>query len=289
MAADPQATHNLATTSAAVVETLSQQLEALRRKTSTAKEAPPVAADPGLQEKLAALGYVASDSTSSPMPGIKDTGADPKDKVEVVNLLHHAEIAKEEGHFADAVPLLEEVIEKEPNLPIAYLQLGTALMSLKKYENAVPVLRKAVQLRPDLTVPHYQLGSALFETEHFSDAATEFEATLVRIPDWAEARFSLATTYARLDRMQDAIREYRTVIEQRPRHYGAHLLLGRARALSGDPQAAIPNFEKAAELQPGSSEPHRFLADAYGQLGRQHDAEREQAEARRLAGRPSRP
>jgi len=282
-AADPTATNNLSATSAAVADTLASQLNAFRQKTATSKDAPQVTADPGLQERLAALGYVASDSTSSPMPGIKDTGADPKDKVEVVNLLHHAEIAKEELHFQEAVPLLQQVIEKEPNLPIAYLQLGTALMSLRRYEQAVPVLRKAVELRPDLTVPRYQLGSALFETEDFAGAAAEFEATLTRIPEWAEARFSLATTYARLGRMQDAIREYQKVIEQRPRHYGAYLLLGRAQALSGDPEGALSNLRKAADLQPSSSEPHKFLADAYVLLGREQDAERERTEARRLA------
>ena len=279
---DPKAAHNLASASAAVTETLAGQLEAFRRRTSSSKEAPKANADPELQEKLSALGYVASDSTSSPMPGIKETGADAKDKVEVVNLLHGAEILKEELHFREAVPLLEQVIAKEPNLPIAYLQLGTALTSLRNYEKAVPVLRKAVELRPDLTVPRYQLGSALFETGDFAGAAVELEAAVARLPEWAEARFSLATTYARLDRMPDAIREYQKVIEARPNHYGAHLLLGRALALTGDPEAALPNLTKAAAIQPKSPEPHVFLADAYVQLGREADAQRERKEAERL-------
>jgi arylsulfatase A-like enzyme/Flp pilus assembly protein TadD len=279
---DPKAAHNLSSASTAVADTLAGQLEAFRRKTSTAKEAPKVSADPELQEKLSALGYVASDNSSAPMPGIKDSGADPKDKVEVVNLLHGAEILKEELHFQEAVPLLEQVIAKEPNLPIAYLQLGTALTSLKNYEKAVPVLRKAVELRPDLTVPRYQLGSALFETGDFAGAEVEFEAAVARLPDWAEARFSLATTYARLGRMPDAIGEYQKVIAARPNHYGAHLLLGRALALTGSPEAALPNLTKASTLQPNSPEPHAFLADAYTELGRNADAERERAEAARL-------
>ena len=87
--------------------------------------------DPELQEKLSALGYVASDSSSSTMLGIKDTGADPKDKIQVVNLLHRAEMLAEEQHYAEAVPLLEQVIAQEPDLPIAYLQLGTALTFLQ--------------------------------------------------------------------------------------------------------------------------------------------------------------
>jgi len=280
---DPKAAHNLSSSAAAVTNTMAGQLERFRRKTSSSKEAPKANADPELQEKLSALGYVASDSSSAPMPGIKETGADPKDKVEIVNLLHGAEILKEELHFQEAVPLLEQVIAKEPSLPIAYLQLGTALTSLRNYEKAVPVLRKAVELRPDLTVPRYQLGSALFETGDFAGAAVELEAAVAHLPDWAEARFLLATTYARLDRMSDAIREYQKVIEGRPNHYGAHLLLGRALALTGDPEAALPNLMKAATIQPKSPEPHRFLADTYVQLGREQDAERERSEATRLS------
>jgi Flp pilus assembly protein TadD len=72
------------------------------------------------------------------------------------------------------------------------------------------------------------------------------------------------------------------VIEGRPNHYGAHLLLGRALAISGSPEAAVPYLTKAAAIQPKSPEPHRFLADAYAQLGREADAQHEQTEAKRL-------
>jgi choline-sulfatase len=279
---DPKAEHNLSLGAIAVTNTLDNQLEAFHQKTSSAKAAAKIASDPQLQEKLNALGYVATDSSSSAMPGIKDTGADPKDKVEVVNLLHRAEMAKEQMRFEEAAPLFEQVIKLEPDLPITYLQLGTALTSLKDYQKAVPVLRKAVAMRPDLTIPRYQLGSALFETGDFPGAIEQLEITVSRSPQWPEALFSLATAYARVDRLPDAIREYQKLIEVRPNHYGAHLLLGRAQALTGDATAALPNLMKAAELQPKSPEPHRFLADAYIQLGRQDDADRERATAQQL-------
>ena len=286
--ADPKAEHDLSGASAAVAGTLAEQVNVFRQKTMNTKEAPKVAPDPGLQERLAAMGYVATDSTSQSMPGIKDTGADPKDKVQVVNLLHRAEMEKEEGHFQEAVPLLEQVIALEPTLPITYLQLGTSLTSLKNYEKAVPVLRKAVEMRPDLTIPRYQLGSALFETGDLAGAAEQFETAVARSPGWPEAHLSLATTYARLDRLKDAITEYEKVIELRPNHYSAHLLLGRAQSLLEDAADAVLNLAKAVQLQPKSPEAHAFLADAYAQLGREEDANRERAEAARLrkAARP---
>jgi choline-sulfatase len=283
-AADPQARHDLSSSSSAVVGTLVSQVDLFRQRTSGSREAPQTRMDPELQEKLSALGYVASNVNTSTLPGVKDTGADPKDKIEIVNLLHRAELLEENSHFAEAVPVLEEALAKETDIPIAYLKLGTALSILRNYEKAVPVLRKAVELRPDLTTPRYQLGSALFETGDFAGAAVQFEGALARFPEWAEARFSLATTYARMDRMTDAIKEYEKVIEARPNHYGAHLLLGRALALTGNPEAALPNLAKAAALQPESPEPHAFLADAYVQLGREQDAERERSEATLLSG-----
>jgi arylsulfatase A-like enzyme/thioredoxin-like negative regulator of GroEL len=280
--ADPQEEHNLFASSSAVAGTLASQLDAFHQKTSTSKEAPQVIPDPGLQERLAALGYVATDSSSAAMPGIKQTGADPKDKVEVVNLLHRAEMAKEDSRFAEAVPLLQQVITLEPGLPITYLQLGTALTSLHDYEKAVPVLRKAVEMRPDLTVPRYQLGSALFETGDIPGAIEQLEIAVQRSPQWPEALYTLATAYARADRLQDAIRDYKKVIEIHPKHYAAHLLLGRALALSGDPAAALAPLTTAAELEPNSPEPHAFLADAYEQLSRPDDVSRERAEAAKL-------
>lgn len=282
--ADPQAQHNLSPSSTAVADTLASQLEAFRQKTSSSREAPKPNMDADLQEKLAALGYVASDNNST-LPGVKESGADPKDKIEIVNSLHRAELLEENLQFAEAVPLLEQAIAQESDIAIAYLKLGTALSILKNYPKAVPVLRKAVELRPDLTTPRFQLGSALFETGDFEGAATQFESVLARFPEWAEARFSLGTAYARLGRMPDAIREYEKVIASRPNHYGAHLLLGRALALTGNPQAALPNLTKASDLQPDSPEPHAFLADAYAQLGREQDAQRERAEAARLRAR----
>jgi Flp pilus assembly protein TadD len=41
-------------------------------------------------------------------------------------------------------------------------------------------------------------------------------------------------------------------------------------------------LQRAAEVQPDSREAHAFLADAYAQLGRTLDADRERALAERL-------
>src|ERR1700674_870439 len=161
--ADPKAEHDLSSASTAVTSTLAGQLDVFRQTTSSSREAPKSTVDPEAQAKLAALGYVATDSTAS-KEGVKGLGADPKDKIEIGNLIHRTYLLIEDQRYQEAVSLLRQLIAKAPDTPLDYAQLGQCLVSLKEYPQAVPVLRKAVELRPDMTLPHFQLGVALLET-----------------------------------------------------------------------------------------------------------------------------
>jgi len=282
---DKEARHNIYLSAKGVRETLFGDIDAFRRKTVSLREMPNVPVDPDQMRKLTALGYIPSDTTSPTLPGVKDTGSDPKEKIEVVNLLHRAELLSEEMHYNEAGAILEQVIKQEPNLPIAYLQLGTAYTILKDYQRALPILRKAVELRPELGTPQFELGSALFETGDFSGAAEQFQAVTAQFPDWADAHFYLGTSYARLNQMHEAIEEYNIVTQLRPKHYAAHLLLGRALSLTGQFEPAITPLRRASELEPQSAEPHHFLYDVYTRLNRKSDAEKEKLEAERLSSR----
>ena len=162
-AMDPQAAHNLASNSTAVADTLALQLDQFRSKTSQTLVdlAKP---DPEQMQKLQALGYVASDSAEA-RDDKKLTGADPKTKIEVSNLLHDAMFDVEDARYQEAIPLLERVLKEQPEMPIAEMQLGIAEARLKSYDKALVLLQKAVQLLPDSGMGHYELGLALFETE----------------------------------------------------------------------------------------------------------------------------
>ena len=286
--ADPQAEHNLSATSAAVTGTLAGQLDAFLQKTSSARELPKLAVDPEAQEKLAALGYVASGSNDS-KASATEQGADPKDKIEIGNLIHRANFLLEEGHLQEAVPLLQRLIVNEPGLPLLYTKLGQCLLLMKDYSQALPVLRRIVELNPDSPNAHFQLGEALLATKDFAAAASEFENVVAKAPRWEQAHLLLATAYTRTGRMPDAIKQCNHVLEISPDHYEANLLLGRVLVFSGDPEAALPKLKKAATLQPKASEPHLALSNAYLKLGRDADAAQEQVEAKRLgAGRSER-
>jgi arylsulfatase A-like enzyme/Flp pilus assembly protein TadD len=282
-ASDPAEIHNLAGNSKAVTDTLASQLADFRSRTSQTLVdlGKP---DPEKLQKLQALGYVGSD-TAPVQDEKKLTGADPKTRIELANLLHDAMFDVEDARYEQAIPLLQRALAVQPNIPVANMQYGIAQARLKHFDLAIAPLRKAVTAQPDNGMGHYELGLALFETGDWKEAAPEFEAAAARAPRWADAHFSLAAVYARIDRVPEAMTELDTTLGLSPDHYRANLLRGRILSLQGNPLGALDNLEKAAQVQPDSSEAHSFLADAYQQLGRVADAERERAAARNLTRR----
>jgi arylsulfatase A-like enzyme/Tfp pilus assembly protein PilF len=272
---DPAAAHNLAATSKAVADTLGFQLGAFREKTSQSLVALGKP-DAEKMQKLEALGYVGSD-TSPAQNDNQLLGPDPKQHIEVANLLHDAMFDIEDARYEEAVPLLERVLQQAPEMPAANMQYGIAQARLQNYSKALEPLKKAVQLLPDNGLGHYELGLALYETGDWKGAAPQFEAAVERAPHWADAHFSLASVYARIDRVPDAMQELEITLRLSPEHYRANLLRGRILSLEGDAAGALPNLLKAVEVQPQSREAHLFLAEAYAQLGRSLDAAREHA------------
>jgi choline-sulfatase len=275
-AADPKALNNLASSSPAVADSLLAQIEKFRQQTA-ADLAVAAKLDPDQAEKLRALGYVGGD-TGQGHEG-KIGGIDPKDRIEVANLMHDGILEVEQGEFQSAVAKLERVLQTEPDSAIAYVQLGTAWTRLKDYAKALPILHKAVELKADSGLAQYELGLALFETGNWKEAAPQFEQAVARSPRWADAHFSLASVYARIDRVPEAMDELDKALALIPDHYRANLLRGRLLSLLGKPAEALPNLQKATAVQPDSREAHLFLAEAYAQLGRPADAKAEQTRA----------
>ena len=274
---DPKAAQNLASSSKAVADTLAGQLKDFRDKTSQTivNLAKP---DPEQMQKLAALGYVASDS-SAEADDKNLSGVDPKSKIDVSNSLHDAMFDVEDARYEEAIPLLKKVLVEQPDMPVANMQYGIAQARLKNYAEAIPAFEKATKILPDNSMGRYEFGLALFETGKWAEAAPQFEAAVEKAPRWADAQFSLASVYARIDRVPEALEHLDICLGLDPNHYRANLLRGRILSLQRKPQEALANLEKAATVQPDSREAHLFLADAYAQLGRPIDAERERARA----------
>jgi arylsulfatase A-like enzyme len=186
---DPGATRNLAGEDAPVAAAMAAELEKARRAwtgANTPDAASP--ADPELVERLVSLGYAAA---PTPDRAARPSGIDPKDKVEVTNLLHDASLAAEEGRWDKAIALYERVVATDPQIFTARLELGLALARRGRWASALPHLKTIAE----------------------------------REPGFADARFTLGLAYASLGRREEAVAELRAAIKADPRHRKASELL----------------------------------------------------------------
>jgi arylsulfatase A-like enzyme/Flp pilus assembly protein TadD len=284
---DKHAAHNLATSSPAVASTLQAQIDDFHDKTTSFHEkSSPTPLTSEQSENLSALGYVSSTAAGQSQDPFQ--GADPKDKIDISNILQDGMIAIEDGRYEEAIPLLKHVLEDSPLVTAAQLQLGIALSKTKRYPEAIAALRKAIEQLPDSVQAQYELGLALYETGAWRDSVPYFEFVAKRRPKWPDAQYSLASVYARTEHVPEAVDLLQAVLQLNPQHFRANLLLGRILTLQHRPGEALPYLKQAVSAEPENFEPHAFLADALDQLGESQSAatERERAESLKRKTKP---
>lgn len=278
---DPEAGQNLANSRPAETQRLGRLIDNFRKSQTGAHgvDSDKGKVDPRLAEKLASLGYIAGgEVTDKPDKDLPD----PKDKIQVANLLHKATLLVEQEEPATAIPILRRILSSDPQIFVAQMQLGLALSKLKQYQAALKPLRRGTELSPASGPAHFSLGRALLLTGDSRAAAAHLEIAVDRNPQWANAHFMLGTAYATSERQMEAIQQLRIAYSLDPEHFGTNLVLGRLLAAHGEIAEGLPFLEKAARLRADSRQAHMLLAAAYNDLGRYEDAARVRAIAARL-------
>jgi choline-sulfatase len=206
---DPGATHNLAQSSKATLDTMAAQLDNFDRRFSGEASKGPAELSSSEMQKLASLGYIGLQKSSGSVATV--AGTDPKDKIATTNKVIAAGLARGESKpdlaIARAIAALEPVVSADPNLYLAQYTLGAALARKGQYAEAVKHLHKAIELQPDSAWAHYEIGASLLKTGDFKTAIVHLEIATGRLPAFAAAHLSLAEAYEHTGRAEDAKRE----------------------------------------------------------------------------------
>ncbi len=107
-------------------------------------------------------------------------------------------------------------VEKNPNDPVAHMNLGAILLSRLDPQAAVTELRAAASLEPNRPEVRNMLGLGLAQLNRNAEAVGQFELALKARPDYASARFNLATAQAKLGRIDEAVENLRRVLAANP-------------------------------------------------------------------------
>lgn len=204
---DPNATHNLAQSSKATLETMASQLQALDSRLGNE---PGQSKGSGLtsseMQKLASLGYVGLQKSGAGA-NVATEGIDPKDVIAAINKTLAAMLELDDGKPEKAILLLRQVLAVQPAFYLGQYGMGFALVQQRQYAEAIGYLHKAIELQPDSAWAHYAMGLSLMKTGDFKASAVHLEIASGRLPGFSALHSMLAEVYEHLGRSQDAARE----------------------------------------------------------------------------------
>jgi choline-sulfatase len=243
---------------------------------------------PEVAERLRALGYLAEANFAHSTP---DSAADPKDRFSDYREVHRAITLAYSGHLQQATDVLEQVLDKTPNLMEARNVLGLFEQKLGQHEKAVKTFRRLLLVDPSNILAHYNLGISYFNLQRGEDAVTEFKTVLKLAEDSKYAleqittptKELLGTIWIQQKEYAQARVQFEQVLTTVPRDFAAHYNLGWTAGLEGKLDEAISHIQVAVQVEPGNAEAHNFLGTLYLQKGDLPRARDQLAEATRIA------
>jgi tetratricopeptide (TPR) repeat protein len=150
-------------------------------------------------------------------------GSSDADVLDQVKALHA------EGKAAEAVPLLQGILDHDPEHPEANYLLGISLLGDQKAAQALWPLRKAAGSDdPIATQSSLVLANVLLATQEYEEVLRVCERLLEREPDQSTAILMRAQAHAGLGDPEKAVADARLVIELEPSAYPARHVLTTA-------------------------------------------------------------
>jgi arylsulfatase A-like enzyme/Flp pilus assembly protein TadD len=268
---DPDETLNLYPEKKAVADELRARLNKLVHQYSADQElAEKTGLDPALMERLKSLGYAGfSGGGNSTTPA--SSLPDPKDRIQVYELISDAIADSQHGNYDSSVQKLTTALKTEQSsVPVHYL-LGLDYYRLRDFPKAVEEFQQVLQLSPDYALAVFQLGLALARTGDFDQAIQMLKRALELDGTNFSAAYNLGAAYARKQMVPEAVAAFRETIRIAPEYAAGHRALGELLLYQEQVDESLAELRQAESLDPNDPGIHAALAKTL--LAKHLDAE----------------
>lgn len=279
---DPNETQNLYADKKAVAGELQARLSVMVRQYSADQElAEKTGLDPALMERLKSLGY-AGFSGGGNLTTPASTLPDPKDRVQVYELISDAIAESQHGEYQNSTEKLTAVLKTEPaSVPVHYL-LGLNYYRLREFSKAAEEFQRVLQLSPDYELAVFHLGLSYARTGDFDDAIATLQHALVLDATNFSAAYNLGAAYLRKEMIPEAASAFRQSIAINPEYAQCHRALGELLLYQGQVDESLAELRRAEALDPKDPGTHAALAKTLSAKGLSAEAEEEMRQARQL-------
>ncbi len=186
--------------------------------------------------------------STSGKPG--ETLPDPKDKIEVQNLLHNAMLASDDNRSSDARRFLEKALQLDPNSPTALRQLGELELAAGDFAKAAAHLKRACELRPEDSTAAFEWGEAAEKSGDWPGARDALESSLKLAPSQMSARLLLGHVYLQLKDAKNAEDQFEAALLVDSNNSDGRLGLAEAQIQQSNFAGALPDLEAFTKSDP---------------------------------------
>ena len=181
-------------------------------------------------------------------------------------------IEYQSGQYESAVRLIQQAIRIDPYYPLAHLNVGNALRSLKRPEEALASYDCALRLKPDYVTALYNRGIALHDLNRLEEALASYDRALALNPDYAEALVNRGVTLRDLTRLEEALASYDRALGLNPDLADAFNNRGNILSDLKRPADALASYDRALSLKPDYAEAFYNRGNALLELKRRDEA-----------------
>ena len=303
--ADPGETQDLSASHPRIADALERALrDMVARTAASATPQKPRPIEPEAEERLRALGYVAT-TVSRTVLADRPRG-DPKDKIGLYNLLKLAGQDSVDGRIDEGIAKVRRVLVADPDVIEAHTMLGNMHVKAGRHGDAIDAYKQALAIDPEHEGAAWSLALAYRDSGKLDEARAGFERVRqlnpraaralyqladlsVRSGDFAEAAATLEKGLAldgdhaaflvklgearlelkQLDTAQAALNE---AIRVKPDQAMAHYDLALVYEARGDWQSAAAAYDREIAVSPKLYQPHFNLAKLQARAGRAAEA-----------------
>jgi tetratricopeptide (TPR) repeat protein len=185
----------------------------------------------------------------------------------------HAQALQQSGQSDRAVAVLQDIVAKQSDKPIAYVALAQVYQDANRGVDAVRTLEQAQEKFPSETSIPFELGAVLEKQKRYGDAETAFRKVLGLDPEYAPALNYLGYMLAdRGERLDESVTYLKKALQIDPEN-GSYLdSLGWAYFKGNKLDLAAENLKRAAEQLRTNSVIQDHYADVLFKLGRYDEA-----------------
>ena len=243
LAQDPAETTNVIASHPSEARELEAQLKAV---SGGGEKVAPAPMDPRTLQQLRSLGYLGGSSPQG--DELTGKGTDPKDRLEVLRLLHLA--VHSGAPLPQRISMLRKAIAEDPTNPTLYNNLGNLYAEAGRPAEAMALYQDALHKGVSAAWLYSRLGSLYLRQGNKADAIASLEVAARLNPSDYESLENLAVAYRAAGRVADSERVLTEILKSGEEYAPAYNELGMAAFQKGDAAAAQGYFEKAARLDP---------------------------------------